>query len=76
MRLARPVALTVCAVAALLGPALPAHAAAPTKDNLASATVIGSLPTTITESVTMATVEPVDTAVNDQCGAPAVRQTV
>ena len=70
---------TLSAVAALLlAPALAtaAQAAPATNDTVATATVVSTLPTTITEDTTSATTDATDAALNDQCGAPATNASV
>ncbi|WP_148232460.1 DUF6299 family protein [Janibacter sp. HTCC2649] len=66
------------AVAALILPlsATVAHAAAPSNDTAAGATVISALPTTIDQDTTQATTDAVDAALNVNCGAPATGASV
>ena len=53
-----------------------ASAATPSNDAVSGATVIGSLPTTITQDTTQATTDAVDAALNADCGAPAINASV
>ena len=53
-----------------------ANAATPSNDAVSGATVIGSLPTTITQDTTQATTDAVDAALNADCGAPATNASV
>jgi Family of unknown function (DUF6299) len=65
------------AVAAMLVPALAVSAsAAVVNDTAATATVITSLPSTITQDTTGATTDAVDSALNANCGAPFTNASV
>ena len=69
--------LAVATVLVLLpGAALTAQAAVPTNDTVAGATVISTLPTTITQNTTQATTDATDIAANTYCGAPATNGSV
>ena len=70
--------LVAAAAAALLVPtgAATAQAAAPSNDLPSGATVITSLPTTISQSTTEATTDSVDATLNQQCGAPVTAGSV
>ena len=71
-------ALLSTAVGAALVPgvAVAAYAATPANDTAAGATVITSLPTTITQDTTAATTDSLDASLNADCGAPATNASV
>jgi len=54
----------------------PAFAAAPSNDTYAGRTLVGAIPFTDTVNTTEATTDADDTALNEQCGAPAVDASV
>lgn len=60
------------AAGAALAVALPATAAAapPSNDTASGATVVSTLPTTITQDTSEATTDALDATLNEQCGAP------
>lgn len=53
-----------------------AHAATPSNDTASGATVISSLPTTITQDTSEATTDSLDESLNADCGAPATNASV
>jgi hypothetical protein len=50
--------------------------AAPSNDTVAGATVIGALPTTISQDTTQATTDSVDASLTDRCHTPSTRASV
>jgi hypothetical protein len=58
------------------GLAVSANAAVPSNDTVSGATVISSLPTTITQDTSEATTDSLDASLNADCGAPATNASV
>lgn len=77
MKLLRACVSTAAALMLVPALAVSAHAAtAPSNDTLSGATLITSLPTTITEDTSGATTDALDTSLNANCGAPATNASV
>ena len=70
MKLTRSILALGTALLLVPGVATVAQAAPPSNDTVAGATVVGSLPTTITQDTREATTDATDAAVNASCGAP------
>jgi Family of unknown function (DUF6299) len=76
MSIRRLLLSVVLAMALVPATTLAAQAAPPTNDTVAGATVITSLPTTITQDTTEATTDETDALVNSACGAPFTNASV
>ncbi len=76
MRSHRLLVAALAAAALVVPTAASAQAAPPGNDTPAGATVVSTLPTTITESTTQATTDDLDAALNESCGAPVTNGSV
>lgn len=74
--LLRAVLSMIAGVVLVSGFSVAAYAAPPSNDTAGGATVITSLPTTISEDTTQATTDALDATLNANCGAPATNASV